>query len=316
MLDLTTLKNIWTVDGAREVFARLVTHSVRTLHPSAQAIRPNPGDEGIDTIVGQLNTKSRVYQSKYFPDSIGNSQKKQIRDSFKSCITSVKIKNMVLWTLCIPIEMSVDEKKWWDGWKKKQEKEHGVKIDLMTLSNFETFYSNSTLKPVFDIALKRVADFQAETDVIEHLKKSLAKPVKSLTDNDQFGDAVFVKKLEAAGVNQHRSARTAFYNFELVRQTIEQGGTSEERAELQNLLENIYSIWEKKFLKKSPNELGKDFYIEVIEELGKSYPKLSNKLGFQNLHNEGGIHYWADICEAGWTDNFKQILEELDEENK
>ena len=78
MLELRVLRDLWTEPGARRIFEQLVTHCVRAQYPSAVSIRPNPGDEGIDTLVGDFE---RVYQAKFFCDSIGKSQQAQIRNS-------------------------------------------------------------------------------------------------------------------------------------------------------------------------------------------------------------------------------------------
>ena len=109
MLDLSVLKNLWTEDGARAVFADLVTHCVRANHPGARAIRPNPGDEGVDTFCGEFETGVRVWQAKYFPDGVDGSQQGQIRESWKTAINSSYAAKMQLWTLCIPCELSMEE---------------------------------------------------------------------------------------------------------------------------------------------------------------------------------------------------------------
>jgi hypothetical protein len=60
-----------------------------------------------------------VYQIKFFPDGIGDSQKAQICDSFNRVRESNAFTTKS-WTLCLPIDMSLDEKKWFDGWKESQ----------------------------------------------------------------------------------------------------------------------------------------------------------------------------------------------------
>jgi hypothetical protein len=56
---------------------------------------------------------------KFFPDRIGDSQKAQIRDSFNRIRENNAFRTKS-WTLCLPIDMSVEEKKWFDDWKENQ----------------------------------------------------------------------------------------------------------------------------------------------------------------------------------------------------
>ncbi len=56
---------------------------------------------------------------KFLPNGIGDSQKTQIRDSFNRAHENKDFR-MKSWTLCLPIDMSVEEKKWFDNWEKTQ----------------------------------------------------------------------------------------------------------------------------------------------------------------------------------------------------
>lgn len=62
MADLRVLRNVRTEDGARSVFASLVTHCVHQRHGSAITVRPDPGDEGLDTIVGDFGDRLLVFR--------------------------------------------------------------------------------------------------------------------------------------------------------------------------------------------------------------------------------------------------------------
>lgn len=316
MLDLSILKNLWTEDGARDIFARLVTHCVRSHFPGATTIRPDPGDEGIDVVSGRLQNSSKIWQSKYFADRIGNSQKKQIRDSFDTCMASGKINGVTKWTLAVPIEFSVDEKKWWDTWKRKKESLHaGLIIELWTRTDFERFYANPDLRPIFNLCLTKSEDISSLAALLEMLSPN-QHYIKAIPSNDHLSESIFVKKLEAADICQHRAARVAFYNFELVREFIERGGTSEEKEQLRDLQERVYELWENEFNACSENTLGKVLYSTVnqkIKDLDRT--QLASKLGLKNQHKVGILHYWADLCEAGWTKDFKQVFggEEDDE---
>src|SRR5262249_10318015 len=67
-----------------------------------------------------------VFQVKYCPQTIGAAQQAQILDSFQTALTNSAFK-MKTWTLCIPIDMGLAEKKWFDGWKSNQSRT-GVQI--------------------------------------------------------------------------------------------------------------------------------------------------------------------------------------------
>jgi hypothetical protein len=307
MLDLRVLRDLWTEDGARSVFARLVTHCVKKHHPSALSIRPNPGDEGVDTLVGDFGSAVRVYQAKFFCDGVGESQQRQIRESWRACTQASYFSRLVQWTLCLPIELSTDEVRWWQGWKKRQQP-YRKQIEIWTGTKFEAFRALSDLKPVFDFALKRV-EHQTVSDVLRHLLIVDERPILSLPLFSQFADAIFVKKIEAAGIRQHRAARTAFYNFELLRQSIAAGGTVEEQRALEDLQNRIFDLWEQRFNEHAPDRLGRALYNTVNSEIAtEDNGRLRcDLLGTHAVHKKGGLHYWADNCHAGWTADFEDI---------
>ena len=309
MIDLRVLRDLWTEDGARSVFAELVTQSVRSIYPSARAVRPDPGDEGLDTFVGEFDDDMRVYQSKYFCDGVGKSQQAQVRESWNTCINSSYFSRVVLWTLCIPIEMSVPELNWWFGWRKRESQKHNCRIELFSKTDFVSYFGRPDLAPIFEIALQRGVRHQDPDAAISAMRQLGSPPlVKRLPSDGHFLDAVFVRKLEVAGVSQHRAARTAFYNFELLRTSIEQGGNSDELAALEDLQERIYDLWETEFNARPPDQLPKDFFVAVErlierEDLGR----LRSSVPTHAIHKKGGLHYWADLCETGWTTDFKSV---------
>jgi hypothetical protein len=312
MIDLRVLSHHWTEDGARSVFAELVNQCVRSNFPTARAVRPDPGDEGVDTFVGEFDGDIRVYQSKFFCEEVGKSQQAQIREAWDSCISSELLDRVVLWTLCIPIEMSPPELKWWEGWRKRESEKHKCQIELWSKTDFVNFYSRPALMPIFAIALQDGVK-HAEWGGALSAMKAIANPVllKKLPAGDHLLNAVFVRKLEAAGVTQHRGARTAFYNFELLRASIEQGGNPEEMAALEDLEERIYDLWEGEFNARPPEELGKEFFVAVEKLIAQEdQGRLRTLIPTHVIHKKGGLHYWADLCEAGWTSDFKSVARE------
>lgn len=118
---LTHLQLIYGVAGAREKFEELTAHLIRSEHSDAERIRIVRGDGGIDAHEGNLTDPAGVdvYQIKFFPDGIGDSQKAQIRDSFNR-VRESNVFTTKSWTLCLPLDMSLDERKWFDEWKENQ----------------------------------------------------------------------------------------------------------------------------------------------------------------------------------------------------
>src|SRR5262245_9600702 len=107
------LQLIYGLAGAREKFEELCVQLVKSELPNADKVRVQRGDKGIDVHVGELTATDgiEVYQCKFFPDGLDNSQKSQIRDSFTVCRTNFKLKR---WTLCLPLDLSVEEKTWFE----------------------------------------------------------------------------------------------------------------------------------------------------------------------------------------------------------
>lgn len=127
-LKLTQLQVLWGDAGAREKFEDMASQLIHVEKPDSQRIRIVNGDGGLDSFEGGLTDPDGidVYQVKYFPEKLGDTQKQQIRDSFATARDSKKFK-VKSWTLCLPIDMSINETKWFEGWAQK---EAGTGIDI------------------------------------------------------------------------------------------------------------------------------------------------------------------------------------------
>ena len=126
---LTDLQLIYGIAGAREKFEELCTHLLREEHPQVNRIRVVFGDGGIDGYKGKLTGPDgiEVFQTKFFSAGIGDSQKAQIRESFKTLRDSKTLKTNS-WTLCLPIDLSVEETRWFETWAEKQT-DSGISIE-------------------------------------------------------------------------------------------------------------------------------------------------------------------------------------------
>jgi len=115
--------------GAREKFEDLAFDLIKGEESRAQKVRSSQGDGGIDAHVNDLSAPGgvHVYQCKFFPKGLEDTQKGQIRESFKRCRKSTDYK-LNRWTLCLPLDLSVPERQWFESWRDSQ-KSSGVVID-------------------------------------------------------------------------------------------------------------------------------------------------------------------------------------------
>src|SRR5258708_21627650 len=114
------LQLIYGVAGAREKFEQLCAQLIRYKFPKTKGIRVHQGDGGIDAYVGEWGESGNlhVFQIKFFPTELGDDQKKQVRESLKSCLANKNF-NTVKWTLCLPRDLSQAETTWFTNWKQK-----------------------------------------------------------------------------------------------------------------------------------------------------------------------------------------------------
>src|SRR4051812_9010742 len=115
------LQLIYGVAGGREQFEDLGGKLIKEERSSAEKVGVKKGDDGVDVYVGELTSVEGIdiYQCKFFAQGIGESQKSQIRKSFKRCQRSKKFKTRK-WTLCLPLDMTTEERAWFDEWRARQ----------------------------------------------------------------------------------------------------------------------------------------------------------------------------------------------------
>lgn len=108
------------IEGARTAFERACEMIIgwKRRPETVRGIRVQQGDGGIDVYVGDFgNTPIDVYQCKYFIHGIDDSQKQQIRNSYKTAVSSADFK-VNKWYLCLPVNLSIPETTWFEGWSK------------------------------------------------------------------------------------------------------------------------------------------------------------------------------------------------------
>ncbi|MBN2532121.1 MAG: hypothetical protein JXB88_04485 [Spirochaetales bacterium] len=131
--DWNDFKSIYSKAGARDKFEEVCVSIIQKKYPgeNVQPVKANPGDMGIDFFRGEIGDQAIiVYQCKFFLEQIGESQKKQIRQSFLKAVNS-KLYTVAEWVLCLPKIFDFNENMWWSDWKKKNEDRYKTKITLL-----------------------------------------------------------------------------------------------------------------------------------------------------------------------------------------
>ncbi|UEQ75914.1 ATP-binding protein [Chryseobacterium arthrosphaerae] len=121
--------------SARTKFENICEGLFRKLNPkkTVRTVRVNQGDGGIDIFIGEIGIEPiDVIQCKFFVSGIGDSQKNQIRESFKTAMFSQEYE-VKSWTLCIINTLDLQQNKWWTSWKNKNEETYQLSNDFISL---------------------------------------------------------------------------------------------------------------------------------------------------------------------------------------
>lgn len=294
-------------DGARYIFEKACEKSLKKEFEDSFSVECNPGDEGIDVFVGDFTEPIIVYQCKFFIDSIGDSQRNQIRDSFKKSIESQKYK-LKEWYLCVPKALDIDEHKWWATWKKKNVQKHKIKIGLKDSTELLSLLRKHKIdEEVFDLEdrkkISEIHNYLLERD--KTIKEVLSKPPEI-----DYTDSTFISKLKSANINEHiKNYETQFFNAEILEKTVKSKGVEKHEKELDSLKLNIHDLWLTQYTKLAENEDGNKLIGSVnerIEDLNDSVLKTSLEISI--LEKKGILHQFADNCEVGWVKNYKDKL--------
>lgn len=99
------------IEGARSCFEKLCFEILQLEYPKEEVhtIGCNPGDHGIDVFVGSIHEHFKIYQCKYFLETLKTSQWKQIELSLESVVKDIHKTKLKEWFLCIPKELTFDE---------------------------------------------------------------------------------------------------------------------------------------------------------------------------------------------------------------
>jgi Cdc6-like AAA superfamily ATPase len=178
------------ISGAREAFENACETLFRQIYntKSVSQVKVKVGDGGIDIFVGELGIEPiTVIQCKFFLDNFDESQKSQIRDSFKAASYSDKYE-LKDWILCIPRVIDIDEHSWWFKWKNKQINSKGKDTNFISIKNgnelIDLFKQQNLYNQVFQIDQARKID-EIHSAIVPQKNKELivVKPNVILFNN-------------------------------------------------------------------------------------------------------------------------------------
>lgn len=123
--------------GARNKFESICESLFKQIYPDkyVKTVRANPGDEGIDVLIGEIGMEPiDVIQCKFFPNSFDQSQKTQIKKSFNTALDSNKFE-IKSWSLCLVNVFDIDQHIWWNKWKNDEIIKRGLGKNFINLKD-------------------------------------------------------------------------------------------------------------------------------------------------------------------------------------
>jgi hypothetical protein len=295
-------------EAGRATFERLVTDLVKVVHPSARAVKANPGDWGIDTLVGTLAGGTiHVWQSKFWMDGIGESQQAQIRESFRSLMqkTGERKLDVKSWTLCIPAVMDPEMTAWWDKWSGDRALEYGIEIGLWD----ETELRGMLIKLDFEDVRGNYFGYPPGHDLQNRLVDEPATP-------EEYDSALFVKQLHEANIEDDMAARRAFFNAEVMTRDINEREVERELHALHEVRATLHQIWHTRYVRcttegTAPNGLLPALYPDTmvaVESYHQNQP--SRVLRDTLVHRTGIVHHLAEDGQLGWVRHYAQLAQD------
>ena len=294
--------------GGQKLFEDLIVDLVSALHPTARSIEPNPGDWGIDVIVGNLSGGSdvHIWQAKYFIDGCGSSQQAQIRDAYKQAVSKAKEKKykVISWTLCIPVAMDPSTARWWDSWVKRQK--DGVKSALWQENHLRGMLMAEDNRHIYTYYFDQSAGAPAKA------------PTRRLRELDpraaaDLEPALFMRQMREARLDtsgQLTAAKHAFFNAELVAVDVNNRGVPTELDAIAQVRRENHSVWSADFgaaRQHTENRILPGLHGTVVTHLRELHGDAENPLRLHFVHREGVMHELVDDAQAGWVSDYEEV---------
>jgi len=162
-----------------QLFEELCAQVIKEQYPQSWHVDGSGGDEGIDIFAGELDNKKRkhnrqelsVWQVKYFLE-IKHGQIKKIKDSLERVVKKHQPEH---WILCLPINLNIHQRKWFEEIKNDYS---DVEIDLwqadtviakMPEKLIDSYFLKHQAIPdkKFEAVIERLNDFQSVSQLLE-----------------------------------------------------------------------------------------------------------------------------------------------------
>jgi hypothetical protein len=300
-------------DGGRVLFQRMLSALIAVEYRTATDIRPDPGDWGIDVMVGSLAESIMIWQSKYFYDKIGDSQKKQIRESFDSAMKHAVANGYRVdaWTLCVACELSAPEKKWWDNKVKEWSKLYpDVQFDLWDAPRLRRKLMSPDAGAVWEEFYGPSKDAAVLQRMAENAPDPL--PLAPRAETPRYDEALFVKQMEVAGITELDAQRYAFFNADLLVRDVAARAVPAQVAAVDELDATLHGAWELAVADPvtAPNAgdyegSARRLFASVMRDAGAVKPPPG--LPLRPVHTSGLMHRIVDDTRAGWVHDWREV---------
>lgn len=302
-------------DGGRVVFHRMLSALVGVEHLAATDIRADPGDWGIDVMVGSLAESILIWQSKYFYDKIGDSQKKQIRESLASAMTNATTHGYAVdaWTLCVACEISAPEKKWWDTKVREWTKLYpNVQFDLWDAPRLRRKLMSPDAHAVW-------AEFYGPNKDVLEAQKTGTQPTPaasplSLDETPTYDGALFVKQMAVAGITEMDAQRHAYFNADLLVRDVTSRSVPGQIAAIAEIDAMLLGSWEDAVVDPATAPTAEDYepsarrlFSAVMKETKGVIAPV--ELPLRPVHTRGLMHRIVEDARAGWVHDWREVAD-------
>lgn len=289
--------------GARDDFEQMLAMLVAAIYPGARAIAANPGDWGIDILLGELSGLVVVWQSKYLWPAVTRAGQAQIRESFDSALAAAKRNGYELdqWILCVPSSMDPATAQWWDKWRARRQRETGVAIDIW----HEAILRNLLVKPDVAHVRRHFYDPYVPAQTPRTPLREIEPDVTADLDR-----ALFVRQLRAAGHVELDAAKREFFNADLLAREVLDKALPVEVDALGEADGVVHGIWEARFnaaCQQQPVDSRlAGLHAEVMRDIREStaFPVM---LRAGPVHRCGLMHRVVQDRRAGWVRHWRDI---------
>lgn len=295
-------------DGGRTDFHRMLSALVGVTNPTATDVRPDPGDWGIDVFVGNLTERIAIWQSKYFYSGIGDSQKQQIRESFKSAMTNARTHcyEVEAWTLCVACDLSAPEHQWWDRKVREWQKEFpALSIELWDAPRIRRLLMAPEAAHV-------VLEFYPDNAPPKDDSAPSLPLAVSLDEPPSYDGALFVRQLEVAGVHELDGQRRAFFNADLLVRDVCDRAVPAQLAAVREIDTALVGRWEDAVADPATAPDAVDYEVSARRLFSAVMDKTQAlaappELPVRPVHVRGMMHRIVEHARAGWVHDWRSV---------